>query len=152
MRPCRILHGGMDISFTTVRLFIHVLAATVWVGGQIVMVGLVPLARSISADAPRLLARRFGLLSWPALAILTFTGIWNVLAIDIREYPSAYRVKFGLKMTCYLITALGAVLHTAGPSVGRRYRRVRVPFLAVGGAASGLGAVGALFFAVALTY
>ena len=34
------------------RLFVHVLAASVWVGGQIVLAGLVPTLRSIGDDAP----------------------------------------------------------------------------------------------------
>ena len=34
----------------TIRLTLHVLAATVWVGGQIVMTGLVGPARGLGAD------------------------------------------------------------------------------------------------------
>ncbi len=142
----------MDISLTTVRLFVHVLAATVWVGGQLVMMGLVPVARSISPDAPRLLARRFGVISWSALAVLTFTGIWNAMEVEFADMPSAYKAKFGIKMTCYLLTAFGAALHSAGPSVGRTRPALRVPMLAVGGTVGAFGAVGALFFAVALKY
>jgi hypothetical protein len=84
--------------------------------------------------------------------VLTFTGIWNALAIDMMNYPSAYRAKFGLKMTCYLITAFGAAIHQAGPIVGRTKPKLRGPMLGIGGAMSGLGAIGALFFAVALKY
>ena len=52
-------------------------------------------------------------------------------------------MKFGLKMACYLATGLGAALHAF----------VHKPWaVALGGAMSGLGAVGALFFAVALRY
>ena len=142
----------MEISLTTVRMFVHVLAATVWVGGQMVMMGLVPVARSISPDAPRMLARRFGLLSWSAFAVLTFTGIWNALDLNVSDYPAAYRTKFGLKMTCYLLTGIGAALHSLGPSVGVRHPRLRAPMFAIGGTVGGLGALGVLFFAVALKY
>ena len=142
----------MDISLTTIRMFVHVLAATVWVGGQVVMMGLVPVARTVSPEAPRILARRFGLVSWPALAVLTFTGIWNALSINFNDASSSYKAKFGLKMTCYLLTGFGAAIHTLGPTVGRSKPKLRTPMLAVGGAAGALGAVGALFFAVALRY
>ena len=93
---------AMDISLTTIRMFVHVLAATVWVGGQVVMMGLVPVARTVSPEAPRILARRFGLVSWPAFAVLTFTGIWNALSIDFNDAPSSYKAKFGLKMPRFL--------------------------------------------------
>ena len=133
-------------------MFIHVLAATVWVGGQLVMMGLVPVARSIRDDAPRILARRFGMVSWPAFFILTFTGIWNTLSIDFNDATTSYKTKFGLKMMCYLITGFGAALHSLGPTIGLTRPKLRVPLLAVGGLASGVGAIGVLFFAVALRY
>ena len=34
------------------RLFLHVFAASIWVGGQIVMGALVPTARTLGEDAP----------------------------------------------------------------------------------------------------
>lgn len=142
----------VDISLNTVRMFVHVLAAVVWVGGQLVMAGLMPAVRKLGPDAPRAVARQFGRVSWPALLVLTFTGIWNALLVGFADQPSSYHVKFGIKMTCYLVTLFGAILHTAGPTVGRSKPKLRVPMLAIGGAASSLGAIGALFFAVALKY
>ena len=38
-------------SVATLRLFLHVLAATVWVGGQLTLAGLVPGLRAIAPDA-----------------------------------------------------------------------------------------------------
>ena len=43
----------------TVRLTLHVLAASVWVGGQIVMTGLVGPARAMGTNAPTTLAAAF---------------------------------------------------------------------------------------------
>ena len=142
----------MDISLTTLRMFIHVLAATVWVGGQLVMIGLVPVARSLGPDAPRQLAKRFGLISWSAFLVLTFTGIWNALSVDFNDASSSYKAKFGLKMTCYLLTGIGAGLHSFGTNVGRTRPKLRVPMLAIGGVVGAVGALGALFFAVSLRY
>lgn len=133
-------------------MFVHVLAAVVWVGGQIAMMGLMPAVRSLGPDAPRTVARQFGRVSWPALIVVTFTGIWNALLVEFGDQPSSYNAKFGIKMTCYLVSLIGAILHTLGPTVGRSNPKLRVPMLAIGGAASSLGAVGALFFAVSLKY
>lgn len=124
------------------RLFIHVLAATVWVGGQVVLGGLMPTVRSLGPDAPRKVAQRFAMLAWPAYAVLLFTGIWNALAIEIGDYPTSAKRWFGFKMTCFLITGAGAALHSL---VKKKWA------LALGGAAASLGAVGALLGAVAFT-
>ncbi len=35
----------LAVSWDTVRLFLHVLAATVWVGGQLTLAALVPVLR-----------------------------------------------------------------------------------------------------------
>ena len=66
----------------SVRLTLHVLAATVWVGGQIVMTGpgrAGPPARG--GDATKTLARAFARMAWPAYLLLIVTGIWNVTAV-----------------------------------------------------------------------
>lgn len=65
----------------TYLLYIHVVAATVWVGGLIVMAGLVPAVRNVTDDRTviRAIAQRFGVLSWSALGILVATGIAMLL-------------------------------------------------------------------------
>ena len=50
-------------TWDTVRLFVHVLGATVWVGGQLTLAGLVPRARALGPAVPSTLARRFARLS-----------------------------------------------------------------------------------------
>ena len=72
----------LPVSWTTIRLFLHVTAATIWVGGQFTLAGLVPALRGISDDAPRTVARRFNRIAWPAFGVLVLTGIWNVIAVD----------------------------------------------------------------------
>lgn len=42
-----------------IRVSIHVLAASVWVGGQLTLAGLVPTARGLGDAAPRTLAQAF---------------------------------------------------------------------------------------------
>ena len=65
-------------SLTTVRLFLHILAASVWVGGQIALAGVVPTVRKVSPEATKAVARAFARVAWPAFAVVVLTGIWNL--------------------------------------------------------------------------
>lgn len=93
-----------------IRLSLHVLAAAVWVGGQITVAGLVPTARQLGDEAPRRVARAFARLSWPAYAVLLATGIWNVAATS-KHQPNAWKVVLGVKIAVVLLAGLAAWLH-----------------------------------------
>lgn len=124
---------------STIRLFLHVLAATVWVGGQITLAGLVPGLRDLSADAPRAVARRFNRIAWPAFGVLVLTGIWNVADIDVSSRSTEYQVTLFIKLFVVALSGVSAFLHTqARTKVG----------LAVWGAVGGVSTVAALFFGV----
>jgi putative copper export protein len=126
----------------TIRLFLHVLGATVWVGGQLTLAGLVSTVRGVDVEAPRLVARRFNLIAWPAFALLLGTGIWNLLEIDIGDRSTEYQVTLFVKLLIVALAGVGAFLHSISQSrMG----------LAVWGAVSGLSSVAALFFGVWLT-
>ena len=75
----------LSVSWDTIRLFLHVLAATIWVGGQITLAALVPVLRRLGAEIPRAAARRFNQVAWPAFAVLVITGIWNIAAVTPRS-------------------------------------------------------------------
>lgn len=66
----------------TMRRFAHVLAATLWVGGQLTRAGLVPGLGDLSTGAPRIVARRFNRIAWPAFAALVVTGMENVASVQ----------------------------------------------------------------------
>ena len=95
---------------TIVRLTLHVLAASVWVGGQFVMAGLVPAVRGLGEGAAQKVARAFGRLSWPAFAVLIATGVWNVAAVA-HHTTGAWNVAFGVKMGTVVLAGAGAALH-----------------------------------------
>ena len=59
----------------SIRVFLHLLGVAGWVGGQIVMVGLLPLLRSLGPDVPRIAAGRFDRVVWPFLVLAVVTGI-----------------------------------------------------------------------------
>ena len=122
-------------TWTTVRLFLHVLAATVWVGGQLSLAGLLPAVRTLGPDAPRVLARRFNRFAWPAYGVLWVTGIWNIAALDVT-FPSALATTVMVKVLVVAVSGASAFAH----SVTRSKRA-----LALFGALSGLSALVALF-------
>lgn len=130
----------LPVTWTTVRLFLHVLGATVWVGGQLTLAGLVPGLRRVSPDAPRTVARRFNAIAWAAFAVLIATGIWNILAIR-PDWSSAYGTTLIVKLAVVAASGLAAALHARA--------RTAAP-LAVFGALSALAALGALFLGVLL--
>jgi putative copper export protein len=128
-------------SLATVRLFLHVLAATVWVGGQLVLGALVPTLRAAGPDVPRLAARRFALIAWPAFAVLVVTGIWNLLEVDVTDRSTEYQVTLAVKLLVVAVSGVSAALHAGARStIG----------LALGGAVSGLAALGAVWLGVQL--
>lgn len=130
----------LTLTAEEVRLFVHVLAATVWVGGQITLAGLVPGLRSISPDAPRQVARRFNRIAWPAYGVLVFTGVWNILDLE-ATFDGRYGTTLAVKIAVVALSGLSAWAHSRS-----RSRRG----LALWGALSGLTALSALFLGVLL--
>ncbi|HXZ62607.1 MAG TPA: hypothetical protein VEG62_07685 [Acidimicrobiales bacterium] len=94
-----------------IRLSLHVLAATVWVGGQIVMLGLLGPAREIGGDAPKALARAFARMAWPAYAVLVVTGFWNIAAVGYASQSSAWKAVLVAKVVVVALAGVGAYLH-----------------------------------------
>jgi putative copper export protein len=94
------------------RISLHVVAATVWVGGQFVVAGLLPTLRSLGAGAPQKVAQAFGRLSWPAYWLLVATGVWNYLAVSHATATSSWNAVFAVKMVVVAVAGLGAWLHT----------------------------------------
>lgn len=130
----------LTITWATVRVFLHVTAATIWVGGQLTLAGLVPGLRALSPDAPRAVARRFNRIAWPAFGVLVITGIWNIVAID-PDFSTSYGRTLMVKIAVVAVSGVTAFLHSiAKTKVG----------LAVFGALTALSALAALFLGVLL--
>lgn len=128
-------------ALTTVRLGLHVLAATVWVGGQIVLVGMLPSARRLPGDATRVLANAFARLAWPAYAVLLVTGIWNVSTFDLARQSNAWKAVLAAKVAVVLLAGGASLAHSRATSRSG---------LAVWGAIAGLSSVVALFMGILL--
>jgi putative copper export protein len=124
----------------TLRLFLHVLAATIWVGGQFTLAGLVPGLRTIDSDAPRAVARQFARIAWPAYAVLVITGIWNILDVD-PTWSTSYGATLFLKLMVVALAGIGAWAHSVSTSRAA---------LAAFGALGSLASIAALFLGVLL--
>src|ERR1017187_5877465 len=106
--------GGMAarmlaVSWDTVRLFLPVLAATIWVGGQLTLAALVPVLRRFGAEVPRAAARRFNQVAWLAFAVLVGTGVWNVVAVRGEiSHDASYRTTLIVKIAVVGVSGVAA--------------------------------------------
>ena len=131
----------LPFTWETLRLFLHILAATIWVGGQLTLGALVPTLRSMGAQAPKAAAQRFNQVAWPAFGVLVLTGIWNIVAESDKQSDPGYQTTLGIKMALVLLSGVSAFLHTRAKSKSG---------LAVWGALAALSALGATLFGVLL--
>ena len=123
------------------RLIVHLLAATVWVGGQFTVAGLLPTIRTLGDEATKTVARALGRLLWPAYGVLLVTGLWNISAVDAKHASTAWNAVLGIKITVVLVAGVAVYLHQRSTSkVG----------LAVWGAVGALASVVALSLGVFL--
>lgn len=118
-----------------VNPWLHILAATIWVGPQVFLfVGAVPAIRTVEdaqqrARAMRVLTTRFGWLGWGALAVLVVTGIGQLyehdLPVDVlfeRNFGVIFQVKMSLLIATIVLTALHSFV--LGPRVLRMQEQV----------------------------
>jgi putative copper export protein len=125
----------------TIRLFLHVFAAAIWVGGQVALAGVVPTLRKVSPEATRAVARAFARVAWPAFALVVITGLWNIARVDVGNSDNAYQVTLLVKVLVAILSGMFAAIHAASRS------KVVV---AVGGALGAVCAIGAMFLGILL--
>lgn len=124
----------------TIRLFIHVLAASIWVGGQFVLAGLVPGLRPHGPDVVKAAANGFARLAWPAFIVAFATGLWNILAVD-RMNDTAWAITVGVKVL---------IVVAAGGSAAAHSLTENRTILAITGATGALFSIAALFLGLLL--
>jgi putative copper export protein len=100
----------LTINLDVIRLTLHVLGATIWVGGQITLLALIGPLRRIAPAAIAPVARIFAWVSWPAFALLVATGVWLIAGAD--DQSDAYRTTLMVKMVFVVLSGVGAALHT----------------------------------------
>jgi putative copper export protein len=131
----------LPVTAETVRLSLHVLAAAVWVGGQLTVAALVPALRGTGEGVTAVAARRFARVAWPAFGVLVVTGAWNVVEVDAGDAGTDYQVTLFVKLVAVLVAGVAAAVHARAAS------RAAV---AAWGAVGGLASVAALLLGVLL--
>jgi putative copper export protein len=136
--------GVLPINLDVIRLTLHVLAAAIWVGGQIVLAVQVGPLRKAAPDGIPPAARAFAWVAWPAFAVLVLTGIWNLQASG-RMSPGGMAGGYGatltVKMVLVVLSGLGAALHTLAK---------RPVLKGIWGTVGLVAALGAVLFGVSL--
>ncbi len=126
----------------SLRLFLHVMAASVWVGGQLVLAALVPRLRTEHPEALKSIAQAFARVAWPAFGLAFVTGIWNLLAVDPTAHGDTYLVTLALKLGLVAAAAIATLVHSNSRSkIG----------LAVGGAVGLLSSLAVVWLGILLT-
>lgn len=125
----------------TIRLFLHVIAATIWVGGQFTLAGLLPVLRQHDGLAKQA-ARAFNRIAWPAFAVLVVTGMWNLAEVDVSSAPTSYQATVFVKVAVAIIAGAAAAAHVSA--------RTKLA-LALGGAIGAVASVAAVFLGILLS-
>ena len=98
----------------SIRIALHLIAVAVWVGGQIVLAGIVPTMRRHSPESTKVLAQAFSKAAWPAFIIAIATGMWNLAIEDPADQGGAYAASFGVKMIFVVLAGIATAMHSNG--------------------------------------
>lgn len=106
----------LPVTLTSFRLFLHVVAAAIWVGGQLVLLGILPVLRGIGPEATKGVARAFNRVAWVAFGVLVVTGIWSLLAVSPGDRGTEWNATLGLKLMMVAATGIAAAIHAGARS------------------------------------
>lgn len=131
----------LAITVGDLRLFLHVLGASVWVAGQILLATLVPTLRRMGHDAVTTVARAASPILWAGFGLAVATGLWNIWAVDAGSQSHAYQTTLAVKIGVVALSGVAAFVHTRARSPRAR---------GFWGALAGLTALAALLLGVVL--
>jgi len=127
----------------SLRIFLHLMAVAVWVGGQIVLAGLVPTIRVAAPEALPKVAQAFARVAWPAMIVIVFTGAWGLGVVDAADAGTKYMTTFAIKMLLVFVAIAATVIHSQGTSKAAK---------AIGGAFGLLGSLLAAYAGILLAH
>lgn len=130
-------------NFQSLRVALHLLGVSVWIGGQLVLAGIVPALRAHTPAATAVVARGFARLAWPMFLLVVITGVWGFAEVDPASRSSQYVATFGIKMFLVGATAISALVHSQGQSKVAK---------AVGGALGLITALAAAYLGILLAH
>lgn len=100
----------------SIRVFLHLLAVAIWLGGQIVLAGIVPRLREVAPDALTTVARAFARIAWPAFVVIVFTGAWGLGTTHVADKDTEYMVTLMIKLLLVGGAAIATIIHSVGTS------------------------------------
>ena len=100
----------------SLRVYLHLVAVAVWLGGQIVLAGIVPKLRKVAPEAMTTVARAFARIAWPAFIVIIFTGAWGLGTTHVGDKDTAYMVTLMVKMLLVGAAAIATIIHSVGTS------------------------------------
>ena len=103
-------------TLNSIRTYLHILAVCVWLGGQIVLAGVVPKLRKSNPDALTNIAQGYAAIAWPAMIFIVFTGAWGLAEVDVANNSTEYMVTFGIKMLLVAMAVIATLIHSNGTS------------------------------------
>ena len=103
-------------TLNSIRTYLHILAVCVWLGGQIVLAGVVPKLRKSNPEALTNIARGYAAIAWPAMILIVFTGAWGLAEVDVANNSTEYMVTFGIKMLLVAMAVIATLIHSNGTS------------------------------------
>jgi putative copper export protein len=127
----------------SLRIFLHIIAVAVWVGGQIVLAGIVPALRQSAPGALPLVAKGFSKVAWPAMAIILVTGVWSLGTVNVADQSSEYLVTLAIKVLVVGVAAAATIIHSVGETKLAK---------ALGGALGLIGSVTAMYAGTLLAH
>lgn len=103
-------------TLSSLRTFLHLLAISIWLGGQIVLAGVVPTLRRSNPDALTNIAKGYARIAWPAMFVIVLTGVWGLSETNVGERSSAYMFTLALKMLLVASAVTATLIHSYGTS------------------------------------
>ena len=131
----------LPLTGATLRVFVHVMAATVWVGAMVASAWLEPRVRRSGSEELRVVADGLRGAAWAAYLALWATGIANLVAVGAATESSRYGASLLAKLG--LVAASGVSYWALRDNTSARV----VVWLAT---VAILGALGALLVGVQL--
>ena len=103
-------------TLNSLRTYLHILAVCVWLGGQVVLAGVVPKLRKTNPESLTNIAKGYASIAWPAMILIVFTGAWGLAATDTANQSTEYMVTFAVKMLLVAGAVIATLVHSNGTS------------------------------------
>ena len=103
-------------TLNSLRTFLHILGVCVWLGGQIVLAGVVPKLRKSNPEVLPNIAKGYAAIAWPAMVLIVFTGAWGLADTNTSSQTSDYMITFGIKMLLVASAVIATLIHSNGTS------------------------------------